>query len=420
MTYKERVTALLNRLGAYTKTDMIYLAKGGSWITFGQAVSSFSVLIIALALANLLPPETYGSYKYILSVAGIFSLFTLPGMATAVTRAAARGEDSSIFAATRERILYSLAGAAIALCGAGYYEFIGNNHALALALLIVAATLPLFDTFTLYDSYLLGKRRFDLQVQYFTLTQLVTMPVLVATAYVTHDLIALLLAYFVPLIGVRYLLYRHVTSNLSSTTADPETLSYGKHLTLMAVLGTVAANADKILLFKFNGAIDTAVYTFAVAIPEQLKGPLKGVAELAFPKFAAKTPEEIRRDLPALKYKMLWYALGLIVASIAYVFIAPFIFHFLFPKYMASVFYSQVFMFSAVGLVGTIPLTVLAAHKKTREQYIFFTSQPILQIILYAVLIPLWGIMGAIMARMLMRILYTFQSLALLESSFKE
>ena len=40
----------------YTKTDMLYLAKGGSWFTVGQVVSSSSVLLLAIAFANLLPP----------------------------------------------------------------------------------------------------------------------------------------------------------------------------------------------------------------------------------------------------------------------------------------------------------------------------------------------------------------------------
>ena len=65
----------------WTKTDMIYLARGGFWLTLGQVISSLSAFLLAIAFANLLPKETYGEYKYILSIASILAIPTLTGMA---------------------------------------------------------------------------------------------------------------------------------------------------------------------------------------------------------------------------------------------------------------------------------------------------------------------------------------------------
>jgi O-antigen/teichoic acid export membrane protein len=416
---KDRVISLLRWSEKYTKTDMHYLVSGGFWFTLAQIVSSVASLVLALAFANFLPQTTYGTYKYILSIAGIFALFTLPNMSEAVARAVARGDDGAVHAATRERIKWSFLGVTLALLGALYYHFIGHNELLALSLVIVACTLPIFDTLVMYDPYLQGKRQFASQAKYHALIQIVSIPLLVGTAYLTQNLIYILLAYFIPVIIARLIINRVVLRGIpKDIPADPETLTYGKHLTLMNVFGVVASNIDKILLFKFLGAAELAIYTFAIAIPEQLKGPLKGVASIAFPKFAVQSPEQIRENLPALRRKIFLYALGLTALSVAYFFVAPFIYGILFPTYTASVLYSQIFMFSAIGLVGTIPLAVLAAHKKTKEQYIFFTSQPILQIILFCICIPLWGIMGAIIARMIMRILYIIQSMDLLNRTF--
>src|SRR3989344_4253037 len=143
----------------YTKPDMLYLASGGFWYSVGQAVASLSALALAIAFANLMSPEIYGTYKYILSLAGIFSIASLPGVNIAIARAVARGNESVIHVATRSRILHACAGSILALAGSAYYLFNGNVM-LSIALLIIAATLPFFDTLTSYLFYFAGKRRF--------------------------------------------------------------------------------------------------------------------------------------------------------------------------------------------------------------------------------------------------------------------
>ncbi len=420
---KMRFLQLLRWSEKYTKTDMVYLAAGGFWMTVAQAVSSLSALLLAIALANLLSQETYGTYKYVLSIAGLFAVFTLPGMDTAYTRAAAKGEVGTYRALTAARLKGSALGALFALLGSAYYYFLGDNANLAIALLVIAATLPFFDTFGLYSSYLSGRGRFDLMAKYHALTQTVSIGVLVVTAMLSDSLIALLCAYFIPLILVRILLYIHTfrtVPNERDTEKDTETVTYGWHLTLMNVLGVIAGNIDKILIWHFLGPVQVAIYTFAVAIPEQLKGPLKGVSDLAFRKFATQSVDEVRNGLPSLWRKMALYALALLTLSLVYILLAPYIFQFLFPQYMESVLYSQVFMLSAVGLVGTIPLAIIGAHRKIKEQYVFFTSQPTLQIVLYFLMIPTFGIMGAIVARFIMRVLYAGQSVIMLTNSFKK
>jgi len=403
---RERLYILLRWSEKYTKTDMVYLASGGFWLGLGQTVSSLSALALAIAFANLVPPETYGTYKYILSIAGMFAIFSLPGMNTALMRAVAKGNEEIIHATTRSRVAHSLIGSVTALGGSGYY-FLNGNIELSLALLIIAVTLPVFDTFTLYLSYLVGKRRFDLQTKYHAVTQIVSVGTLVGTLILTDNILILLLAYFIPLIITRFVFYTYTARTISHTddnNISKETLTYGKHLTAMQILGVVAGNIDKILLWKFLGPAQLAIYAFAIAIPEQIKGPLKGVGELAFPKFAQQTSEQIRENLPALWRKLALYALGLFGISIAYILVAPFIFQILFPQYMESVIYSQIFSLSLITGIGSVALAILSAQKKIRAQYLISTAQPLITIVLFVFLIPLYGIMGAVVAWILGRV----------------
>lgn len=388
---------------SYVKTDMVYLASGSFWLTLGQAVSSLSALALAVAFANLVPPETYGTYKYILSLAGLFAIFSLPGMNTALSQGAAQGKEAAIHAVTRARIIYASVGSIFALIGSAYY-FFNENVQLSLALLIIAATLPLFDTLTTYLAYLVGKRRFDLRTKYNALTQIASTVILLTTILFTDSFILILLAYFLPLASIRAALYYYTVRSIPSMATEEdnnEVKRYGKHLTAMQILSMAANEVDKILIWKFLGPVQVAVYTFALAIPEQIKGPLKGIGELAFPKFAAQTPEQIKAGLPALFRKLALYALGLFSISLLYALAAPYIFQLIFPQYMESVPYSQLFALAMVTNVASIPIALLSAQKKTSVQYVISIIQPVIAIGLLILLIPLYGIMGAIVALML-------------------
>lgn len=387
----------------YIKTDMVYLAHGGFWVLAGQAVSSGAVFVLAVAFANLVPPEVYGTYKYILSLAGIFAIFALPGMSTSLMQTTARGADATIYAVTRARMLYASIGSIFAALGSAYYLYNGNAQ-LSVALLIIAATLPFFDTVYSYPSYLAGKRRFDLRAKYHALVHIVSMVCIVATIYVTDNLTLILLSYFVPHIVVRMGLHYRTTHNIPRTATpeeDAEVTTYGKHLTAMQILSMVANEFDKVVIWKFLGPVHVAVYTFALAVPEQIRGPLKGVGEIAFPKFAAQSGEQIKQNLPALWRKLALYALGLFGISLIYVILAPFLFQIVFPGYMESVKYSQLYALTMVTNVVSIPLAILGAQKRTRSQYVISTVQPIITIGLLLLLVPLYGIMGAIVALML-------------------
>lgn len=67
MHLKTRIHALLRSSERYFKTDMVYLAKGGSWLFSAQVLSGALSFILAIAFANLVPKEAFGTYKYVLS-----------------------------------------------------------------------------------------------------------------------------------------------------------------------------------------------------------------------------------------------------------------------------------------------------------------------------------------------------------------
>ena len=84
----------------------------------------------------------------------------------------------------------------------------------------------------------------------------------------------------------------------------------------------------------------------------------------------------------------------------SYMFAAP---HLSFFRSIWRELYSRLALSLVTG-VAAIPNALLAAQKKMKIQYVISTVQPIMTIGLLVVLIPLYGIMGAIIALLLSRL----------------
>jgi len=91
----------------YTRADMVYLAKGNFWQVLGQVVSSALSLALIFVFANYLPKETYGLYRYILSLAGILGIFTLSEMNQAIGQAVASGDGGVLRASVRYQLKWN-------------------------------------------------------------------------------------------------------------------------------------------------------------------------------------------------------------------------------------------------------------------------------------------------------------------------
>mgnify|MGYP001600020973 CR=1 FL=1 len=391
------VTALEKRL----RTDVRYLLSGTFWLTTGQVASSLAVFAMGLAFANLLPKETYGTYKYLLSLAGLLSIFTLPGIAAALTRAVARGYQGSFAEATRTRIRYGFLGCAAGMCVAAYYAIAGNMT-LAGGLVVISLFLPVFDTFGLYNSYLQGRQQFRVYVHLGLIMQIGSVALIIIATIMTRSLFVILITYFASYASLRYLAWRYVRKRFHPEgNTDPELISYGKHMTVMNLLSQLAGQADSILIFHFLGPTDLALYAVAVAGPDQIKNITGSVSDLLFPRLASQPEADVRRTILS-KALLLVCAMAVIIA--AYVLIAPFLYRLFFPHYHDSIFLSQLFALSMVNAFFSPFAVFLQAHGKVRELYAANAGSSLFQVAAMTVGVLWFGLIGLVAARIAARI----------------
>ena len=394
---KTKIYKLLRWSEKYTKTDMVYLAKGGFWLTLGQIVSFVSVFLLAVVFANLLPKETYGTYKYILSIVGILTIPTLSGINTAILQAVARGYEGSFLPAIKTKIRWGLLGALGSLILATYYYY-QSDTTLAISFLISGAFLPFMDTFPIYNALLQGKKIFDTSAKYTIITQIIATISMVITVLLNQSLFLILLAYFIPWTLLRFIFLKRTIKKIKpNNLQDKDTITYGKHLSLVGLFPTVVDQLDKILLFHFLGTASLAIYAFSLAPVVQFRSFLKSLTPLSLPKFANNSKEEIKKTLPS---KLIKFYFILIVVVIVYIVLIPYFFEIFFPQYMESVKYSQYFVLVLLFYPKKLLGIVLLAQSQKKAIYISSTFAPIFKVVLLLTLLPIYGIMGAITAEL--------------------
>jgi hypothetical protein len=161
------------------------------------------------------------------------------------------------------------------------------------------------------------------------------------------------------------------------------------------------------------GPVNLAVYSFAVSIPDQMKAVIGNLETLAFPKFAQRAVEEV---MPTLGRRLLGFTGLITIMVVLYVAAAPYVFQLLFPTYMESVFFSQLYALSLIPIGSVVPVSLLQAHSAKRELYIYNTVIPVFQIASLMGGIALFGLLGAIVARIMTRFITLVTSMMLLRS----
>ncbi|MEX0918576.1 MAG: oligosaccharide flippase family protein [Candidatus Paceibacterota bacterium] len=397
---------ILRQSEKYTKTDMIYLTKGGFWVGVKRIASIATGLGLSIAFANLLPQEVFGNYKFIISLAAIIGAFSLTGMGVAVTQAVANGYEGAIKKGLHENLKWSWGMIIIALTGSVYYYF-NNNTLLSYGLLIIAITLPIINSFNLTPPFLKGKKEFKKETYYSFPKTFIPPLTLLTVIFITNNPLILVAVYFgtqalITMATYYYTLYTHTLN----TRLNDKTLSFSKHLSLMGILEIIAGHIDKILLFHFIGAAPLAIYAFAIAPIREIRTLKKFIITPAFPKLSQRPISELKKTLP---HRMIILFLILTGIVTAYILAAPYIYKFIFPLYLESVIFSQVFALTLLFMPIPILVETLTAHLKKRELYIIKTVTPLMRIILLLILLPIYGLWGAVSA-----ILFTYVTNAIM------
>ncbi len=399
---KNRSIKALRSLEKYTKTDMVYLAKGGFWLGIGQFVATGSAFLISVAFANLLSPETYGLYKFVLSINSLILITTLSGMDSAITQAVSRGFEGTMEVGFKIKMKWGFLGSMISILISIYYLAQGNIT-LAICFGIISIFAPFTESSDIYNSLLWGKKLFNVQAKYNAINTLIILASTTSVLFLTKNLYIVLATYLIALTVPNFFFIKSIKKTYQENKdVDPDAIKYGKHLSIIGLLSLLVSQLDKILVFHYIGATNLAIYSLAVAPTDQVKGLLKNLNSLAMPKFSEKTTEQIKKSI---WHKVWLLALIMIVVITGYIILVPFLFKIFFPKYLASIIYSQIISISLIfAVLAGFLATILESQKAKSELYKYNIYTSLINIITLFPLVYFYGIWGAIISRSISRI----------------
>lgn len=387
----------LASLGRRFQFDAVYIAKGSAWLNGRLIFSTILTFGLSVAFANLLSPEEYGQYKFIISAVTLWGALLLAGANTAVASAVARGAQRTFLASIPLQIRWDLA-AALCIAGTGVYYISQGNSGVGIPLLASAILYPASAVLNTYSAYFGGIQDFRRQATYESITSAVYFGTIITALFLGANAGLLAILFFAAnAVGHSIGFMRAKRMVDRSTGVEPGALDYAKQLSLVSIPGSLMLQLDNILVFHYLGSVELATYTFAMLGPDKLGSVLKFIPLIALPKYAQRNAEDLRDSVPrrSLQFSALGAMLG-----VAYALAAPIAFKIFFPQYLAAVPYSQVYALSLVAAGAMLSTSSLMAQGRIRRIAVMQFFLPIVQLVVTYLGIRHFGLAGAIGAKL--------------------
>lgn len=391
---------MVKRVERVIQADIRYLVSGNFWLLASRAISVGSGIALSIVFANLLSPETYGFYKYVVSLAGIVSAFSLTGLNTALVNSIARRDIGILRATFMEGFWWATISSIITLAASAYYFWHGNAL-LGWSLVIVTLTYPFSFATGNYRAVFAGLPDFRMGAIFSVPRSVIPILLMVGTILVTQDPLLIVASYFISNALINLVLYLvvvwryHIPKKADSVAS---TIRFARYTSILGFFSQVTSQADQALVWHFVGPAGVAFYSFATSPIEQIQSFTGNIFSLVAPKFAIKKDRELRASLPLRMMQMFMVVLPI---TILYILAAPYIFKIFFPKYVGVVFLSQIYALVLLLQPQGFVDAALIAKEDTGTRNFYVMAGQALKLVLLSIGIALWGLPGGIGALIL-------------------
>ena len=405
----------------YNEKSKVFLKEkftrdGAGWLLAQQLIIAPMALITTVLLARILSISNYGYYKYILSVYSLISLFSLTGIYNITTMNIQRGENDFFSLGFKYKKYLRWIPSILSLLVAIYYFYAGNNFLAGFFLINIFSYL-IVDTYDFYLVALQGKGDFKsnalLGISYYFVSFFP--PIL--TAYFTHNLYLVFITMYLCQGLFRIFGFNYVKNKLSLNNYEDykeldnnkvkewkkESTSFSFNLALNSAGGSVSS----IVVFNRLGAVDNAVYSLALALVDFVSGIIISTFSKSLLILSRMTRDKLEDNKKIEYIKSLfkkYFALSLL-ATVCSIIALPWIYKFLFAKYLFSYQYAMVYS------VSLLAITFAPAAQFFMEKRNFKVVNTIQIVVLFLNLVSVFfaamyfGVWGAIIVAIVIKFL---------------
>ena len=395
----KKITHLTNHIPEYG----VQYIKNLSWLMLLRILQRVLGFVFIYFLVRALTKEDFGNYQFVITVVLLLSGFTLPGLANALVQSVARGYYGTIIPAIKIAFKASLIGSFILAVISLYYWNIGDDK-LSVAFMFTAILFPFSYSMVQWKSYKTGMENFSslakIESLFFIVTySLMIMSVIIIPGNLLLPLFILFLLFAATNIFLSYRLSRVVAG---CDDIEENSIEYGIKTNYYFSINLISNNFDKFLIFVLLSPALLALYVAAERISEIINELIQDVAMVLAPKFA-------KTDNYSKKLDYILNILGVILAIliIAFSFTAlPFLFILLFgDQYSDAIVYAQALLCSiAIGNVAILKFRFISSKLDSDSYKTITLWMSSVKIISSLVLIPIMGVVGAIVSAFIYRI----------------
>lgn len=353
----------------------------------------FSIINISIGLftmyllSNYFSIEDFGKLQLLLSLIGIFTIFYLSGYDIFIMKYIYNQNDYIVWYVLKKIMLVSLVFLFIFMLVS--YLFIDEN----LDLILLSMLIVSFGLFDKTNAILNSKLKFK-QLRYIELfVKLSLLGLLLICIFMSFDIQSYIIYFVVLSIFISIARTIYGFKQLESVANNIDLKKEGIKTAFSTSYTVVASWFDKVLL----GFIDVNMLSYFIIgqlFPRVIKDNVK---VLLLPTLSTWASEGFNHyKLMIKKYQFFLWAIGILMYIILYILVDIIISNF-FIKYEESIFIAQ--LLSITLIFKFVELSKMSSMSLSKYTYIFNNINNIsntFKILLVAILIPIFGIYGAV------------------------
>ncbi|SFO93678.1 oligosaccharide flippase family protein [Hydrogenimonas thermophila] len=366
------------------------LKKENIYFLFFSLVSTSIGIFTTFLLSNYFSIEDFGKLQYLLTLVGVFTIFYLSGFDITIQKQIFKRNDYIVKYLLKNVMPFSLI--LLTIISIAIYFFLEKNR----ELIFYAAIITSIGIFDKTNAILNSKLKFK-QLRYLNLYTKVFILIIVLIAIeinfsIETYIIVFTAASIAILIG--RILYSQRYLEISNNIFDKHFIIKEGFLTTLSSSYNILANwSEKVIL----GVLDInslAIFTIGQLFPKVIKDNVKVILIPTLNFWASKGFEHYKSMIKKYQYIM-WIA-GILL-YVAIYFMAEIIIINFFPKYEDSIMIIQLLSIPLVfKFIENMKMSSMALSKYTNVFNKINNISNTLKIVLVSVLIPLYGVLGAI------------------------
>jgi O-antigen/teichoic acid export membrane protein len=379
------------------------LAKNAGAVFSLRLVQRLCGIATTYFVVRALDQTLFGQYQFILTCLSLFAIFTLPGLNNSIAQSVARGFSGVYRQAVPRSLLCGLTGVVL-LAGLGVYYRVYQPGPLVIGFFVAAGMFLFAFGLVQWKAVKGGNEDFVgiLRLEGLAAVVQATLIILVVSIRPGNLLVPLVIYLGVQAL-LNILLTRATWRKISrDAPAEPGSLSYGTRITLYSAFNTVANHVDKLLVFFVLSPSSLAIFVAAERIPELTKGAVQDFAAVMGPRFARSS--RYTRGLDN-KLRLIGGMTSTLIVIMAFT-VMPWLVTLIFgDTYRESIPYAQALMCSvAIGNVSTLRYRYVSSKLDKSSARLINIIMSVTRIAASAILVPLFGLTGAIISAFIYRI----------------